>query len=149
MFVTYRPEDGESQEWVFDPKRVKASQGEMIEKRFGGNFDQWLAALQQGNMKARRVLLWHLMSLSHPTLRYEDTPDFYAGELEVQYNVAELRELRDQVARNKQLDSEERDLILGRIDAELEEAAERERRHGAVSEGKAPSKSGENATPSR
>ncbi|MGW4476809.1 hypothetical protein ACWENQ_44760 [Nonomuraea sp. NPDC004354] len=160
MFVTYKPEDGstEAQTWVFDPSRVRASRAEMIEKRAGENWDMWLQSVQQGNMRARRVLLWHLMSLPHPGMRYEDTPDFFAGELEVQHSAAELAEMRERVAKTK-LPDDQAAQILAVLDAELEAARERETqtrldlidRQLAEAEGKAPSKSGDAGTrsPSR
>ncbi|MFC7380894.1 hypothetical protein [Sphaerisporangium rhizosphaerae] len=138
MFVTYKPEDGDEQRWEFNPKRVRASKAEMIEKRAGENWDAWLASLQSGNMRARRVLLWHLLTVDHPTFRWEDVPDFYASELMVEHSVAELTEIRDRVTKAK-LPADQVDQILSALDGEIASAMEREQ----VSEpaGKARSKS--------
>lgn len=128
MHVAYKPEDptdGEPREWKFDPSRIKASQAEVIENRFGENFDQWVAGVQSGNMRARRVLLWHLLTRDHATLRFEDTPDFYAGELEVSFDVAELVPIRERMAASN-LPASKRDAALAAIDLEMTQAMERE-----------------------
>jgi hypothetical protein len=82
MFVTFDKDDGSVPEiWEFDPNKVRASQAEMVEKRYGQPWDVFLRDLIKGSMLARRVLLWHLTRLSHHTLRFEDTPDFYAAKI--------------------------------------------------------------------
>lgn len=145
MDVTYSPEDGETQRWRFDPKRVRASKAEMIEKRYGESWEMWQGHLQQGNIKARRVLLWHLLTLDHPTLRWEDVPDFYAGELKVEHNVAELTEIRERILKSN-LPEDEKEAIFAALDTEITEAMARE--EITEPEGKAPSSSDGNATPS-
>lgn len=148
MYVTYTPEEtGTPQRWEFDPTRVRASKAEMIEKRYGEPWDQWQAAVQQGSMKARRVLLWHLMTQDHPTMRADDVPDFLAGEVIVEHTVAELREIRERVEKATMSD-DEREPILAAIDTEITDAMAREQEKGVAEEGKAPSSSVENATPS-
>jgi len=143
MYVTYRPEGGEERRWVFEPGKVRASRAEMIEKRAGENWDSWLASVQMGSMKARRVLLWHLLSLDHPTLRFEDV-DFLADELVVEHSAAELAEIRARVYAAK-LPDDQREQVLAVLDAEIEAAREREGRDGG--EGKASSKRSGSATP--
>jgi hypothetical protein len=125
LHVTYTPEDGDAQEWEFDPLRIRSSQAEMIESRFGENWEAWTAGVQSGNMKARRVLLWHLLSREHPTLRYEDVPDFYAGELVVQHSVAELTRLREPIETSN-LPADKREIILAAFDREMTDAIARE-----------------------
>jgi hypothetical protein len=146
MFVTYKPEDGsaEAQTWEFDSRKVRASRAEMIEKRAGENWEAWLMGVQQGNMRARRVLLWHLMSMPHPTMKFEDTPDFYAGELEVQHTKAELTAMRDRIT-SAGLPEDQVAQVLMAIDLEIAGAPE----GGSEREGKALSKSGASATSSR
>ncbi len=135
MHITYTPEDPAEapQSWEFDPGKVRASVAEVIEKRYGGSFDEFQAGVQQGQTRARRVLLWHLMTQQHATLRFEDTPDFYSDAVKVQYGVKELQRIRDAVDKAP-LDSDKRDLMLAGIDAELSEARTRE---GAATAGKA------------
>lgn len=125
MHITYKPEDGDPQEWDFDPGRVRSSQAEMIERRFAGNWDTWAAGVQAGNMKARRVLLWYLTSLQHPGLRFEDTPDFFADELVVEYSVKEITEVRERILKAN-LDEDRREMTLTALDIEMTKAMERE-----------------------
>ena len=125
MHISYKPDDGDEQEWDFDPGRVRASVAEMIERRFGENYDAWQAGIQSGNIKARRVMLWHLLTLEHPRLRFEDVPDFYADELRVQFSVAELTLIRDRLQRAN-LSEDKREQALAAIDLEMTEAMERE-----------------------
>jgi len=131
MHITYAPEDGDRQEWDFDPDRVRSSLAEMIERKYGETWDQFCVGVQSGNMRARRVLLWHLLRLEHPALRYEDVPDFYASEVKVQYSVAELNEFRDRLQK-MHLPENQRDMAMAALDVEMTSAMERE-------EGKAPS----------
>lgn len=134
MHVTYHPSDGGEQTWDFDPTKVRASQAELIEKRYGKNWDQFCADVQSGNIRARRVLLWHLMAKEHHTLRYEDTPDFLAGELLVQHSATELAALRDRLMKASIPDGD-REQMMAALDIEITEAIER----GEAIEGKATS----------
>lgn len=132
MFVQYKPKDGEAQQWDFDPDEVRQSQAEMVEKRYGANWDAFLAAVRGGEAKARRVLLWHLIRLTHHTLRIEDVPDFRMGELTVEYSSTELRQLKDQLDRIDpnalpEDQAAELDLTRARVMQELTDALLRER----------------------
>lgn len=123
MLVKYRPEGQEQPtEWDFDPKRVRQSEAELIEKRMpaGTTYQQWVGLVQAGDSRARRVLLWHLQRREHHTLRYEDSPDFYFGELEVDYSLAELRLLREQIVAST-VDDAEKAQILNKLDLEIGE----------------------------
>ena len=121
MFVTYQPEGEKPQRWEFDPDRVRQSRAEIIEKRFGKNWDQFRAGVQSGDSKARKVLLWHLISLEHHTLRYEDVPDFCMGELKVEHSRGELLVLRDRLAKVN-LPEDEREQMLTALDIEITDA---------------------------
>lgn len=136
MHVTYQPEDGDHQRWDFDPGRIRAAEAELIEKRYGQNWDRFRADVQSGNIKARRVLLWHLLRRTHHTLRYEDTPDFYTGELLVEHSVTELNTLKDRLEKAS-LSESDRDQMMTALDIEISEAIAR----GEVVEGKAISPS--------
>lgn len=132
MHVTYKPEDGDRQEWDIDFDRVRTSQAQIIERAFDGKtWDEFKIGVQSGNAKARRVLLWHLMTRDHPMMRFDDTPDFYTGELVTEYSVKELTVLRDGV--NK-VPEDKREQFLTTLDIELTEAMAREER---TAEGKA------------
>lgn len=140
MFVTYKPEDSDPQVWEFNPQRVRASAAELVERRYGKQWEMFLKDLMQGSMQARRVLLWHLICRTHQTLRFEDTPDFYADELLLEFSRAELLEMRAAVESNKGLGDEERAVMLSALDDEIEQAP------GGVDEGKALSRSDSAAT---
>jgi hypothetical protein len=125
MHVTYAPEDGDRQEWTFEPGRVRSSAAEVMEKRYGDNWDSLVVGIQAGNIRARRVLLWHLLTRQHATLRFEDTPDFFADELTVSFSVAELTALRERTASAK-LPADIQEKALAGIDMELDAARKRE-----------------------
>jgi hypothetical protein len=140
VFVTLSQEGNSPQMWEFDPTKVRASQGEMVEKRYGQPWDVFLRDLIKGSMLARRVLLWHLMRLAHHTLRYEDTPDFYSSELTVEYSRAELESMRATAETSKALTEDERSQALAVLDDEIAKAPT------GVDEGKALSGSDSPAT---
>ncbi|GIH29096.1 hypothetical protein Aph01nite_74060 [Acrocarpospora phusangensis] len=147
MYITYTPEEtGQAQRWTFDPTKIRASEAEIIEKRYGQNWDAWQAAVQSGNMRARRVLLWHLLKREHLSLRWEDTPDFLAGEVLVEHSVAELQAIRDRVAKAN-LPDDQREQIFTALDAEITDAMAKAEARDEEPEGKAPSKSAASATP--
>lgn len=120
MQVTYKPEDhpDRNQTWEFDPQRVRQSRAEMIEKRFGGRYSEWVEGVQRADSRARRVLLWHLMSMDHHTLKLEDVPDFMMGELEVDYALADLQRIRLQVSESS-MDDATKETALERLDLEI------------------------------
>jgi len=127
MFITYRPEGQEQpQSWQFDPGRVKASQAEMIEKRAGESFEQWIMSVRAGKVRARRVLLWHLMTRDGLAIKYEDTPDFAFEDFKVEHSVVEILRMREQFEKVKFDDPDQKDQILAAIDADLAEARKRE-----------------------
>lgn len=99
MFVTYKPEDGDKQEWTFNPGRIRASEGQVLLREYGEkNWDLFVQGIRQNDLHARRVLLWHLMRRDHPMVKFADTPDFYADEMQVEFSSTELAELIDQIA---------------------------------------------------
>ena len=120
MQVTYAPEDHPDRRkvWEFEPTRVRQSRAEMIEKRYGDRYARWTEMVQRGEAKARRVLLWHLMNMDHPSVKMEDVPDFMMGELEVDYALADLQKLRVQVAESSMDDATKAD-HLERLDLEI------------------------------
>jgi hypothetical protein len=125
MFVTFSPADGDAQRWSYDPDEVMASKAEMIEKRFGASWEAFGAAVIQGSMRARRVLLWHLMTLTHPSIRYEDVADFRSKDLLVEFSAAELVRMRDRLAKAN-LPEAEREQITTALDIQITDAMARE-----------------------
>lgn len=131
MFVQYKPKDGDPQTWDFVPEDVYEDDAELIEKHAGCDWDEFVDGLKSGRARPRRVLLWHLTRLTHPKLRFEDTPRFRMGELTVEFSSAELRDLADKLERTDRtgLNEEvvaELDAAGRRIQIELTDALLRE-----------------------
>jgi hypothetical protein len=129
MFVTYQPEGASSPlEREFQPGRIRESRAEMIERRYAKllgekfvPFEQWRMAVLQDGAAARRVLLWHVLSIDHPTVRIEDV-DPYRDELIVQASKSELGELRETLASAGGMDDAQRETMLAMVDAQIEAA---------------------------
>lgn len=126
MHVTYSPEDGDRQEWDFVAGRVRSGEAGLMQERFGKSWEQFDAQLQQGDIIARRVLLWHLLRLEHAKLRWEDTPDFYADELLVEFSAKELTAMIQQIAEARGIPDQQRTAITAAFESELAKAVERE-----------------------
>lgn len=125
MFVTYTPEGETPQSWVFDPGRVRQSEAAIVEKAYKSNWESFCNDVQAGSVTAQKVLLWHLMRREHPTLRLDDVPDFYAGEVVIEQSAAEWREIRDRVEKSG-LPAAEIEQALLVIDAKTAAAEDRE-----------------------
>lgn len=130
MFLTYTPEGGEPQRFEFRPGRVRLARAEMIEKRFAqltnqkpATFEGWRMAVQQGSAAARRVLLWHLLSETHPTLKIEDV-DPYDDEVVLEYSKAELTELRAALEKAPGIPEDQLAVMLAQMDVEIMTAEE-------------------------
>lgn len=133
MIINYRPDGQPAQQWDWHADQVRSSEAELIEKRFDGTWDAFLLAVTQGSMRARRILLWHLLRIEHPTLKPEDV-DPLAGELVVEFDKGELQQMYDAaVAQADRIPEDKRDMVLGVLKAELDKA-------GGVAPGKARSK---------
>lgn len=137
MFVTYAPEDGDKQEWTFNPKRIRAAEAQVLLKEFGqSSWDLFLQHIRQNDPHARRVLLWHLTRRDHPLAKFADTPDFYVDELTVELSTVELAEMID-MASAAPIPPDEKAAVLAGFRAELERAQQREAEIEGL-EGKAP-----------
>lgn len=126
MFVKWEPEDGsESQEWVFDAGDVKRKDATLIEKHYGGSYDQFNAGLLMGNIHARAVLLWYMMKQVHEAIKFEDIPDFRVRQLTVEQGVGELKDLWKRAQRIK-LDPEQREAFEAQFEEDMKDAMKRE-----------------------
>ncbi len=126
MLVTWDPEDGtEKQTWQFDPDDVPRKRATEIEKLHGAGYDQWIVALQSGEIGARAILLWYMMTDVHPKLQFKDVPDFRVRQLKTEMTVAELRDLWKRIKRMRLSDDKMADLEAV-FEISLEDAAERE-----------------------
>lgn len=128
MLVTYKPEDKSTEEhrsWPFHPEKVRANRAEMIENRYGARYSEWVKEIQAGQVKARRVLLWHLMNLDMPQFKLEDVPDFAFGELRLDYAISDLQKLRREVDESSMEDTVKAD-TLRRLDSEIAKNLEKD-----------------------
>jgi hypothetical protein len=105
MRVTYKPDGQAPRSWLFRPGRVRASECEIIEKRWRGHgspetYDGWAAAIIQGSARAERILLWHLLRLELHTLRLEDV-DPYKDELLIEFSSDEVLRIQEAVTAHK------------------------------------------------
>jgi hypothetical protein len=128
VFVAYHPEGSEEPtKWTFVPGKVRNSRAAMIEKMYGkavgakATFEVWKLDVQQGSAAARQVLLWHLQSLDHHTLKLEDV-DFAEDELIVSFSRGELEDMREAILSAKRLDEAQREMMLATIDGQMETA---------------------------
>jgi hypothetical protein len=137
VLVTYKPEGGGEQRWEFDFNRVRRSEAIIIEKQYGGGrtYVQFQMAAMQGSSEALTLLLWMLQRRDHPTLRFEDVPDFFLDEIELDFGAAEWRAMRDETAKS---DDPQAAMALAVAEQKLAEAEAREQ---AAGEGKAASNS--------
>lgn len=139
MKVVYTPEGETAQEWNFRPARIRESRAEMIERRYAKligeksvSFEQWRMALLQDEASARRVLLWHLQSLTHPQLRVEDV-DYLRGDLKITASKFELGELRLSVETAGGVEEQQRAAMLAAIDAQIADAPDDDEQGKALS----------------
>lgn len=123
MFFVYAPEDGERQDWWFDPGKVRAQEAEAIEKRTGWDWSEFGVHLIKGSALARRALLWTFQRRVHHTLRFEDV-DFALGEVTIEYSKGELEKMRAETERQDNISAEEKALMLAQLDREMAEAKE-------------------------
>lgn len=132
MLVNWDPEDGEQpQTWRFDPNDVLRKEAQAIEQQYGEGYDQWLQALRVGQIKARTVLLWHMLRQVHSKLRFEDVPDFRVRQLTVQMDVGELRDLWTRLSRTK-MSPELRAQLEAAFEVDLRDAMARDGMDGDV-----------------
>lgn len=135
MKVKYSPEGGGVREWEFAAAKVRASDAEMVENRWRGHgepqtFEGWRANLMQGSARAARILLWLLLKRETHTLRFEDV-DPLMGEIELDLDLAEMREIRESVSGKRAKTPVEREEKLERL-AVLDELIAEEEAAGAV-----------------
>lgn len=133
MYVNYRPDGQPAQKFEFVPDKVMADEAELIELRFDQTWDQFLVAVMSGSMRARRILLWHLLRGAHPTLNLDDVR-FVVGEVQVEFDRTELQKMYDEAATSGAVPEAKREMVLATLKAELDKAP------AGTAPGKAPSK---------
>jgi hypothetical protein len=132
VFVNYRPDGQPAQKFEFVPDKVMSDEAELIEKRFDQPWDQFLVAVMSGSMRARRILLWHLLRGEHPTISLDDVK-FAIGEVQVEFDRTELQKMYDEAATSGAVPEAQREMVLAKLKSELDKAP------AGAAPGKAPS----------
>jgi len=98
--VTYTGGDS-TQRWLFDPDDVDMDEAEAIEQAMGPGetWDTFLAGALDRKVRARKVLLWHLLRRTNPDypLSFADLPNVKMGQLVVELGTDELAKLIAQI----------------------------------------------------
>lgn len=100
--VTYTGGDA-PQHWLFDPDDVDFDEAERIETAMGttsrDTWDQFVAGVMDAKVRARRVLLWHLLRRTNPDypMPFSETPNAKMGQLTVELGTAEIATLANRI----------------------------------------------------
>lgn len=115
------------QRWTFDPDAVDVDEAERIEAALGrgATWSTFTGGLLDGTVRARRVLLWHLLRRDHPdaNLRFSDVPVFKMGELKIEFGTAEIGLIIQQVEDNDHVTPERKASVIADLQSELATAA--------------------------
>ena len=120
MYLVYKPEGSEEpQRWKYQPKRLMSAEREALEKLTGQNFTEFTIAVQKGNSRCRRALLYVYLKRQHPTLKFDDV-DFAWDELDFEHSKGELMLMREQLS--DAVPPEQLDAVKARLDEQIAEA---------------------------
>lgn len=134
MILTYEPDGEERQEWQVRLGKLRSMETEAIERVTGLDWGtEYKQRLLQGNMRARRALLWTLLRRQHPKLQFADV-DFADDEVVLRMDTEELAEQRG-VVEKLDLPDLEKSAALALIDEQMITAP--------APPGKAPASNGE------
>lgn len=122
MFLVYKPEGQPEQRWHFQPGRVRTGSMILLQKvtglKYGQEFKQ---ALLEGDVIARRALLWLHLRQDHPTIRVEDV-EFADDELLLVQDKDELVASIEQLENMTGIPEDERAAGLSMMRQQLLEA---------------------------
>lgn len=119
MYLVYTPDGADEQRWEYNPRKLRATEREMLEKKTERNFTEFTTDCLQGNSLCRRALLFLYLRREHPRVRWDDV-DFMWDELRLEYSRQELLEMREQVAEN--MSGDQRAVAISKLDDEIETA---------------------------
>lgn len=119
MYLVYTPGEGDEQRWEYNPRKLMATEREMLERKTERVFSEFTADALRGSAICRRALLFMFLRRQHPHIKWDDV-DFTWDELRLEYSKQELQQMRDQVA--EVMAGDERAAALGKLDQEIEEA---------------------------
>ncbi len=129
MFLRYRPEGSEADTlYEFRPERTDYNRGRVAEKLYAKacgerrTWEQFVVDAKQGSITARKVALWLALTDTHPMTRFDDVPDFRAGELTLEYSKQELRLMRESIKDDTEMLELEKRGVLAQLDREVESA---------------------------
>jgi hypothetical protein len=100
MRLIYTPEDAPPQEWSLRLSELLSPESEALEgcaRDSWQTFDEFTDLVDQGNLKARRALLWILLRRENPKLRFVDLV-VKVGETDLDYDDGQVADLRATVA---------------------------------------------------
>lgn len=140
MILVYTPDGQAEQRWEFKLGKLRTAECEAIEKRTGMPYStEFQQKLLQGNISARRALLWTMLRRVHHTIPYGDV-DFAADELLLEMDRDEYQNIYDELTKVAGISDEEREFQLAVIGAEIARLDEEKDSANSVDEpGKAPS----------
>jgi hypothetical protein len=121
LTIAYAPDGQDSQRFEFDAGQLRVAAAEKLENLFGDTLDALEKALMAGSVKAKRVVLWHLLVQQHESLRYDDV-DFAAGEVQVLMGREMLTQLREAAAAAAGIDEDKRRAAIAALDLQLRQA---------------------------
>jgi hypothetical protein len=87
----YSPEGAEPREWDFEPRKMSSKEAELIERRTGMHFGNWLAAINEGSMLAYHALLFTYLRRENQSIQW-DTLEFTFDEVGIQLSDDEVRD---------------------------------------------------------
>ena len=121
MWIYYEPADQDKQEWWISLDDLGDVEAEMIEHRSGYPWAEFHGKLLQGDIRARRSLLWTLLRRQHHTLRYEDV-HFRTGQLRVELDAREQGEIVAEMGKRRLTETEQRAMEMMQEQIESGEA---------------------------
>ena len=131
MFVIYQPEgQDEPDRFLWKPKKLRATEREMLERRTARNFSQFTTDVLAGNGLCRRALLHMFLRRRHPGLRFEDV-DFTWEELKVEYSRQEFEAMIEGI--RERLNGDELASALETLERQIEDALDEEDGAGKAS----------------
>jgi len=138
MYFVYRPDaSSEWQKWLFEPEKLLSPEAEVIERKTGLDYNDFVKKVQ-GNMRCRRALLWVLLKREHHQLKFDDV-QISLEQTDFRFTRAEYAEMREKA--HEQFSGAELDEFLEALDAEAEEKAVDDETEGEA--GKAPAPTGD------
>src|SRR5690348_10855217 len=111
MYLTYKPEGSDPQEFVFNPDDFSAFDAEAVESSTGWTWDEFLLHLRKGSVKARRTLLWTFLRRVHRGLHLRDV-QFKNSEVKLEYDQDEMREILHSVEEAPDQPGVDKELLL-------------------------------------